>query len=100
MAGRPKHGVGPRQLVLVICGELWGGGCSSSSRYRENNRKVEQGLTAGGGGMSRRGGPGHIEGGLSVCVRLWLGLGHVKGVRDTWLRCGVPMVWMKPTQCG
>ena len=44
-------------------------------------------MTPGSGGMSKRGGLGRVEGGCSACVRSWLGLGYVKGVRDAWLGC-------------
>ena len=44
-----------------------------------------------GGGTSRRGGVhqntlGHIEGGCGMCMRSWLGLGHMKGM---WDACGM-----------
>ena len=44
-----------------------------------------------GGGASRRGGAcrnasGCIEGGHGICVRSWLGLGHMKGM---WDACGM-----------
>ena len=73
---RTRRG-GPRRMCEVVAGA--------------GAREGYVGCIWDGGGTSRRGGArqnasGHIEGGRGVCMRSWLGLGHMEGM---WDACGM-----------
>ena len=93
LGGWDAHGQGPWHMgdARDILGQWWRIEKGQWQRIEKGWwRRIEKGWwqrIEKGQATLRRGGAcrnvsGHIEGGRSACVRLWLGLGHMKGVWD------------------